>query len=581
MSSARVDSILNEACLGEREIRLLSFGNVDPTGALVCSLETISLDQEDAQYDALSYAWIEATEPDSLEEIRCGDDAVQNANLRSALQHIWTALPTQRLWVDKLCICQDDLHEKNSQLALMAEIYMRATQVQVWLGSPMKPLVTEKTNAFHLMRDAESHFQHFCPSENLRKTDANGVLFKAVSLEFAVRTLLMDLANRQWFWRTWTFQELKLASCARVWFGSSTMTWTQFELGLQILRRVVYLHELKEEPNPDDVQIMTGFMEHCGAVSASTKTSLRTLLLLTSERRATDPRDKVYGLLALHGDPKVKADYSLSVVEVYTMAARYCLTEEKSSALLRVAGLHDETRGRPSMPELPSWVPDFSQLRPEVAEHVLRSESTLQSPPTLTGGGGTCIVLRGFALGKLISRQEVPKHAVSNDLRGLPGGFEWQDDPEKYVSCNLQEFPRGAEEVGRKSLRSVDWCGEWPMQLPATEAARPTRPLKDDDNQTPCSHHLTRSLASCKQRNGILKIDPRIGADVTDGDWLCLLYGCDTLCFLRPVEVGNFQLVCWVSEEKIAPRPTGGFTRSRNLRWLDQSPCFCTDFALI
>lgn len=38
------------------------------------------------------------------------------------------------LWIDAICINQDDIAEKNSQVAMMAEIYKKATRVNIWLG---------------------------------------------------------------------------------------------------------------------------------------------------------------------------------------------------------------------------------------------------------------------------------------------------------------------------------------------------------------------------------------------------------------------------------------------------------------
>jgi hypothetical protein len=41
------------------------------------------------------------------------------------------------LWVDAICINQDDIEERNRQVKLMAFIYSRALAVLVWLGRPV------------------------------------------------------------------------------------------------------------------------------------------------------------------------------------------------------------------------------------------------------------------------------------------------------------------------------------------------------------------------------------------------------------------------------------------------------------
>jgi hypothetical protein len=44
------------------------------------------------------------------------------------------------LWVDFLCIDQDDTAEKNKQIPLMAFIYRRAREVIIWLVSHQQPV---------------------------------------------------------------------------------------------------------------------------------------------------------------------------------------------------------------------------------------------------------------------------------------------------------------------------------------------------------------------------------------------------------------------------------------------------------
>ncbi|OAG05795.1 HET-domain-containing protein, partial [Paraphaeosphaeria sporulosa] len=38
------------------------------------------------------------------------------------------------IWIDAICINQDDTLEKGKQVSLMSEIYRKAIQVNVWLG---------------------------------------------------------------------------------------------------------------------------------------------------------------------------------------------------------------------------------------------------------------------------------------------------------------------------------------------------------------------------------------------------------------------------------------------------------------
>jgi hypothetical protein len=56
------------------------------------------------------------------------------ANLYSALRSLRWRSESRFLWVDAICICQDDLEERGLQVALMRQIYQNATQTVVYLG---------------------------------------------------------------------------------------------------------------------------------------------------------------------------------------------------------------------------------------------------------------------------------------------------------------------------------------------------------------------------------------------------------------------------------------------------------------
>ena len=556
MSSARFESSPGQEFLAHREIRLLSFRSIHPTGALVCSLDNISLDRNDLQYDALSYAWSESTEPGLPEEICFGRSSLHNANLRSALQDIWAKFPTHFLWVDQLCIRQHVVKEKNSQLALMSEIYKKADQVQIWLGRPMEPLLAEKEMVFNMMQDSKLIFPYFSPSGTQRRIDASGALSKRVSPGFAAYMSLLDLANRQWFWRTWTFQELKLAKGARVWYGSTNMAWTEFKAGFRELFEVCYAStsmEIGSNP-PDNVQKMAIFLEPCSTRDQNPYKPLATLLLETCERRASDPRDKVFGLLSLHENSTFEADYNLSTVQVYCKAVRYTVTIEKTFALLELVGIQEEAPALPETPKitrLPSWVPDLSNLPHRAAQLLLESEFEDLPPLICTHDDDTHLVLRGLVLGVVLRH-----HKISMG----------------WVSCVVQAIPVCVADACRAPLYDLGsdiTRHEFP---PTKDVVGLVRAFADHYQASPCQYCQTHPPASGKTS----AVGVNASANAMSGDWVCLLHGCDKPCILRPSNVGKFQLVCWA----IWKLGQGLDTNAMSFQWLDSAPCFCTDFVL-
>lgn len=98
---------------------------------IVCKLIQVDLEQAPA-FDALSYVWGSNT---SRRKILCnGIDTAITQNLHSALKQLRLVEHPRMIWIDQLCINQDDIQERNSQVLLMCRIYRRAQGVVIWLG---------------------------------------------------------------------------------------------------------------------------------------------------------------------------------------------------------------------------------------------------------------------------------------------------------------------------------------------------------------------------------------------------------------------------------------------------------------
>lgn len=150
--------------LGPRDIRLLSIEPYieSPEESIKVNIEVVSLDDE-PRYDALSYTWGSPTVEEAKEvsqqmstniprccEIFCGSNVLRvTKNLRDAMLRLrqWRLPQRQEMfkdgvgramehliWIDGICINQDDLLERSLQVALMGKIYSRANLVLAWIG---------------------------------------------------------------------------------------------------------------------------------------------------------------------------------------------------------------------------------------------------------------------------------------------------------------------------------------------------------------------------------------------------------------------------------------------------------------
>ncbi|KAL2124105.1 hypothetical protein VTJ04DRAFT_470 [Mycothermus thermophilus] len=72
------------------------------------------------------------------------------------------------LWIDALCINQDDIDERNSQVLLMGELYRHAAAVLSWLGGdekqedhPVLSSLATRVESLRVVREIAQEWQHF------------------------------------------------------------------------------------------------------------------------------------------------------------------------------------------------------------------------------------------------------------------------------------------------------------------------------------------------------------------------------------------------------------------------------------
>ena len=120
---------------GSKQIRVLDI--LPPTTAAAneairSTLSVIDL-ESDTDFAALSYVW--GTYAVQRDTIICDDVRFEvTRNCYSALWHLRRKLGGFRIWLDAICINQEDIKEKSGQIPLMGDIYTHASLVYVWLG---------------------------------------------------------------------------------------------------------------------------------------------------------------------------------------------------------------------------------------------------------------------------------------------------------------------------------------------------------------------------------------------------------------------------------------------------------------
>ena len=116
-----------------KDIHLLDIDGIGsaatPNAPIFERLRVVSL-EDCPEYTSLSYVWGERTVPPDT--IICGQRAMPvTSSLYSALRELRRQEGSLYIWVDAICINQDDDEEKSAQVQLIGEIYSWAQVVYV------------------------------------------------------------------------------------------------------------------------------------------------------------------------------------------------------------------------------------------------------------------------------------------------------------------------------------------------------------------------------------------------------------------------------------------------------------------
>jgi hypothetical protein len=91
-----------------------------------CTLVHCSLDSE-APFEALSYTWGDASSKRLV--LLNGRKFLVTEDLGTALRYLRYIQDERVIWIDALCINQDDILERNQQVTKMQDIYRKAIKI--------------------------------------------------------------------------------------------------------------------------------------------------------------------------------------------------------------------------------------------------------------------------------------------------------------------------------------------------------------------------------------------------------------------------------------------------------------------
>ncbi|KIM97262.1 hypothetical protein OIDMADRAFT_130946, partial [Oidiodendron maius Zn] len=267
-------------------------------------------------YEALSYTWGGEKKPCSIMIKEQKLDIT--LNLYAALLHLRDRSLTRIMWIDAICIDQENKEEQSQQVKLMAMIYSKASRVLVWLGETV-----DMEGALEDIRRAANEVSAERSHKNINE--------KAI----------VRLLQQGWFQRIWVLQEVAAARHIVMMCGSTEIDGYAFCLGLKSLQKSQKLSyaatpELQALPSLTDLIEQASLRpKHITGSPVMYSLGIRSLAELVDmfhTRQASDPRDKVYALLGMSSDDASKAsfqpDYKISWEEVFQQLVKFILSKD-------------------------------------------------------------------------------------------------------------------------------------------------------------------------------------------------------------------------------------------------------------
>ncbi|KAI1398394.1 heterokaryon incompatibility protein-domain-containing protein [Hypoxylon fuscum] len=512
--------------------------------------------KSEGTFEALSYVWGPQENPEQVKVVDTASShqrvnslgsILVGRNLVVALRHLRSKDNPRKLWVDALCINQDDTKEREGQVGLMRDIYRLAARVVVWLG--------QATNGSRLALSALGHLgaQVEVTIDGLKvpSPGAEEVTWvdDRVTPPYAEQTWeeIHDLLARSWFSRLWVVQEIALANCHAVaQCGEDVVKWA-------LIRRAARCLYSKERlPRSGLRQLVLD----CVRISEDHQGKPFMVLMENSRlQQCFDLKDKVYGMLGLAPRlfaKKICPAYSddVSVADAFKDVFLKHLDHVRRWELFGCEMADRKIGG-------PSWVPDWAA--PDVPGWGSRQQYTsgnsrihfeFRSPSTLIVTGVQCAVVS--TVNEAVTSGDPAKDmniVQSWQPEGLYDKAYVNGDSllNAYAVTLLQFRLRDRWPNNHYMPKLEDWKSQ--KQAPPMFG---TQAIHTGDARFDRSISLSHRAYNCVLRRllfttseGYIGLAP-IGT--RPGDIVCIFLGCDPPVILRPQSDDTYQLIgyCFV-----------------------------------
>lgn len=253
-------------------LRLLHMNSESSSHILSGTFECVDITHH-RPYEAVSYTWggQEANYTKSQFVIIGGNIFPITENCAAALRKVRKEGRSKPIWIDALCINQNDRSEKENQISQMGKIFRGADKIHIFLGERCDDITASR---------ALSAVYH---------TTSLNDLEHRLSADERVVAAVKSLFNQVYFTRMWIVQEVVLAKTATLHWGGHSALWRKpSKQKLPALKS----HGIKDAI-PAWLEV---WVTQDGPLTSK---NLSNLVFSTMGSRAKNDRDKVFGLYGL------------------------------------------------------------------------------------------------------------------------------------------------------------------------------------------------------------------------------------------------------------------------------------------
>jgi hypothetical protein len=393
-------------------------------------------------FEALSYEWGDVEGHQSVVYVvpdRSADHVgpetttalLINERLASALRYLRLSTVARSLWIDQLCIDQSNPIEKGHQVLLMADVYRLATRVVVWLGHDGDHAREAVKELSYLGKQVE-----ITPYTVISAPECDEPTWQNAEIDIPLTQMAYEaietFLQSDYFNRVWVYQEVKLANLESVFkFGTA-------ELSLVAFRKALVCLYHRQKPRSANLRMLAS---KCLRVLWPGEPNLyeRNLLDLVASK-CFDPRDKIYGTLALAPKSisgRIYPNYQLPTEQVYLEHFLAYTEGRKRLDLLLQCSLHTRKINGPT------WVPDWSVQRawtPFEADNVCLASGLSQA--AIVFQSSSSLIVKGVMCGTIDSGDLTPLSSTGDCVQAFGKWRLRESGHDQYITgeSSLQAF---------------------------------------------------------------------------------------------------------------------------------------------